>query len=354
MNNLVRLFEKLIRIDSPSGHEEQMRKYLVSWLKEIGFIFKTDRVGNIYATNRKKHPILLSAHMDTVEPGRGIRPVVKNGIISSSGSTILGGDNKAALACIMSAVETYQKNNGSRGIELLFTVKEETGGGIEHFPFSWIKSKSAFLFDSANPLGGIILASPYILNFEVTVEGKAAHSSEPKKGINALTAALEVLSAVKTGELDNGTTTVNVGVIHGGSGINTIPSEVRFAGEVRSYDESLFKKQVAVVKRLARSKNKNGFMVTATFDGYCPGYTHDKESSVFKQIEKIYENHRLKTTYYKKSGVSDANILNSKKIKAYNLTDGVQHPHTFQESVTVVTLQTLTKIVEDLLGRKNL
>jgi len=143
--------------------EEKENKKQEKILKKNNFIFKIDKVGNIYANNNAPgQPILLCAYMDTVQPGENIKPIIQNGIIKSSGDTILGADNKAALTAILSALESIKLN---RPIELIFSVKEETGGGIEFFPFSWIKSKEGLIFDSANLLGGIILRSPFIINF---------------------------------------------------------------------------------------------------------------------------------------------------------------------------------------------
>ena len=153
-------FIKMVTIDSPSGREEWMSAYLQKWLVKNRFSFKTDKMGNIFATNNKKgESLLLCAHMDTVQPGENIKPSVKKGIIKSDGKTILGADNKAALTAILYAIENMVT---IRPIELLFTVKEEVGEGLEFFPFNWIRSAKALVFDSSNPLGGIVLRSPYI------------------------------------------------------------------------------------------------------------------------------------------------------------------------------------------------
>jgi len=353
MNNIEFVFKKLVMIDSPSSNEQEMRKYLIAWLIKNKFTHKVDSVGNVYAINNNKNkPILFCAHMDTVEPGKNIKPVVKAGMIKSSGNTILGADNKAALAAILVGVEKYlEENKSPRSIELLFTVKEETGGGIEYLPFKWIRSKHGYIFDSAKPLGGVVLASPYIINFHFTIHGKAAHSSTPQLGNSALNEALKILNKIKCGEVDRGETTINIGTIKGGTGINTIPDLISFSGEVRSYDKKLFNKHLLMLQKLARSGNSKYKIIIET-DAYCPGYTHSKNSPSAHQINKIYERYDLKTTFYGKSGVSDANILNSKNIQTINLTDGVKDPHTINESVAIKDLERLSNIVYDLIGKE--
>lgn len=343
MKKIIETFNKLVSIDSPSGHEEKISLFIQSWLKKNNFTFKIDKIGNIYAHNQVSgQPILLCAHMDTVQPGENIKPIVKDGVIKSSGNTILGADNKAALAAILSAIENIKL---TQSIELIFSVKEETGGGIEFFPFSWTKSKEALIFDSSNPLGGIILRSPFIINFYATIKGKAVHASKPNEGINALSYAIKFINKIKTGSLNNGETTINIGKINGGSGINTVPETVNYSGEIRSYDKKLFEKHLDDIKSIHNLKPKLPIKIYFSVDGYCPGYTHKKSDEFIKKIHQLYQNLDLKTQYYNYSGVSDANILNSKGIKTINLTDGVKKPHTVNESISVKSLIQLEKVV---------
>lgn len=344
MNKITDLFLQLVKIDSPSGHEEKMSLFLQKWLKKNGLTFKLDKVGNIYATNNKPGtPLLLCSHMDTVQPGVGINPVIKNGVIKSSGKTILGADNKVALSAILSAIE---KSKPEKAIELLFTVKEETGGGVEFFPFEWIKAKQGLIFDSAKPLGGIVLRSPYIYNFHAKLIGQAAHASLPQEGINAFVPAMNALQQIKVGSLDDGETTINVGLIKGGTGINTIPDNVVISGEVRSYDKKLFKKHLNYIKKIFEKETKKiGVILEFALDGYCSGYAHTKNDDFINKIALIYKDMGLETTLYTYSGISDANVLNVHGIQAINLTDGVKYPHTTKEEVSEHNLTLLTSII---------
>ena len=69
-----------------------------------------DAYGNVIGNDGGEDPILLSAHLDTVEPGRGIKPSIEGDRIVSDGSTILGGDCKAGVAAILEALESVQPN----------------------------------------------------------------------------------------------------------------------------------------------------------------------------------------------------------------------------------------------------
>ena len=74
---IVRTFCDLARIDSPSGEEEEVARHLVQRLEGMGFAVVRDDYGNIIANDGGDDPIILSAHMDTVEPGRGVQPSSK-------------------------------------------------------------------------------------------------------------------------------------------------------------------------------------------------------------------------------------------------------------------------------------
>ena len=280
MNKVVDLFLKLVQIDSPSGHEQGMIEYVKNWLDKIGLSYQVDSKGNILA---KKPgiglPILFCVHMDTVEPGRTIKPVVDNKIVKSSGNTILGADNKVAIASLMVAVE---ESLSLKSFELLFTVDEENGSGLNKFPFDWVKSKIGFIFDSIKPIGSIILRSPYICLFKAEFNGKASHSSTPGKGVNALSSAINALKKIKLGKLDNGETTINIGLINGGTGINIIPDKVTIKGEIRSYQKKLFDFHLNKIKSIFKDSN-------FSTNGFAPGYYHKKTSLLIKKVGKIFD-----------------------------------------------------------------
>ena len=71
---LVQTFCDIAKIDSPSGEEENMAINISSRLETLGFETMRDAYGNLVASDGRPDPILLSAHLDTVEPGRGIKP----------------------------------------------------------------------------------------------------------------------------------------------------------------------------------------------------------------------------------------------------------------------------------------
>ncbi|MFH1188291.1 MAG: M20/M25/M40 family metallo-hydrolase [bacterium] len=351
-DNLIHHFLNLVCIDSPSGEESFVADYLKKWFDEYVFEYKTDTVGNIYACRRGSgNPFLFSGHMDTVEPGRGIKPIVENDVIKSNGTTILGADNKAALAAILGAVEEYlQEIEDPRTIELVFTVKEETGGGIEHFPFGWIQSRCGVLFDFAVPVGGIVLSSPFITNFRVVFTGKAAHSRAPEKGINALIPAAAFISKIEQGNIDDGKTTVNIGMCNGGTGINIIPGEVIVEGEVRSFDKNLFENRISIIEQTAKHCAADGTVcVLFTQEGFCPGYTFLEHTPLIKSIVAVFDEVGISSSFYHSTNITDSNVFIAAGIDVITLSDGVEFPHTFNEQVSLKSLELLQCIVKKFL-----
>lgn len=344
------IFCEIVKIDSVSGNEQGMAKYIKNWLEKIGFEWKQDKLGSILAVEKGNNnpKLLLSSHMDTVEPGGGINPIIKNDHIQSDGTTILGADNKASISAIICAVEEYkEKNNKLPNIELLFSVKEETGGGLEFFPFEWIKSKVGLTFDYAKPFGKIVLSSPYIYNFKATFIGKPAHSSRPEEGINSLSPAIKFMDKIKVGRFDNGETTINIGLVDSGTGINTVPNETIAQGEIRSLNKKRFDEQLEELNNcISNVKVKySNVKIKLALDGYCSGYNHKKDDPLILKIISVYKKLDIKTSFDNSTGISDANPLVGAGIKVVNLADSVEDPHTTKERISIENLSKLKEIV---------
>ena len=154
-------------------------------------------------------PFCLLAHLDTVEDcsGKNVRPRVKkaaNGetIVTSDGTTLLGGDDKAGLAAIVTALHYLIKNKNVAHpkIEICFSPDEETGHGMDNVPLDLIKSKFAYTVDGGH-IGELECECFNACKSEVVFTGKAAHTGDARaaKMVNAISAAsLFVQSLPKT------------------------------------------------------------------------------------------------------------------------------------------------------------
>ena len=169
--------------------------------------------------------ILFLAHMDTVDEvsGKNVNPKVfesydgqdiklenniihsistdealaqaaekRETIITTDGHTLLGGDDKAGLAAIMTMLEYFKKHPEEKhtNIEVIFSPDEETGHGMDFVPVELIKSKYAYTVDGGN-IGELESECFNAWAADLTFTGKACHTGDAKKGkmINALSMA---------------------------------------------------------------------------------------------------------------------------------------------------------------------
>ena len=110
-DRLVKTFCDLVQIDSPSGEEAEITAVLTKRLESVGLETELDDYGNLIARKGEgDNPLLLSAHMDTVEPGRGVKPTVRGDRIESDGTTILGGDCKCGVSAVLEALESIHED----------------------------------------------------------------------------------------------------------------------------------------------------------------------------------------------------------------------------------------------------
>ena len=138
----------LIRIDSPSGEEDAIDREVSARLSSLGLTVEHDSYNNIVARlEGVGEPLLLSAHLDTVEPGRGIKPQLDGDTLRSDGTTILGGDCKAGVAIVLEALACVAESNGPhRAVEVAFSRHEEGGlVGVHHMDFSLLNAKTGIV-----------------------------------------------------------------------------------------------------------------------------------------------------------------------------------------------------------------
>src|SRR6266545_4781140 len=126
-DRLLATFLDLVRIDNPSGGEGPIAAHIRGLLEGMGLAVEQDGLHNLLArVPGAGEPLLLNAHMDSVAPCHGVRPVVADGVVYSGGDTVLGADDLAGVAAILEGVRaTLERGEAHRAAEILFTVQEE-------------------------------------------------------------------------------------------------------------------------------------------------------------------------------------------------------------------------------------
>ena len=344
---LVNSFCEMVRIDSPSDEEEEVAKHLTEKLTLLGFRVQRDAHGNVIASEDGDDPLLLSAHMDTVEPGRGIKPEVQGDRIVSDGTTILGGDCKAGVSAILEGLQSVKDEGLSRRpLQVVFTRGEEIGLiGATNLDYSMIKAKESVVFDGNGPVNTITGASPTYMSFDVTVKGRAAHAGvEPEKGLSAIRIATEIISQLPQGRLDE-ETTFNVGFISGGSVRNAVPAEATFGGEFRSRNtETLDLLRLEVLAKLEQARQRYGeASIEEDFEVLFHMYNLDPNDQIVKLVTRVMGDLNLRPNIQPSGGGTDANVMRHHGIECVVVGMSTNEMHTVNEYVVVPDLVTTAR-----------
>ncbi len=339
---LVKSFCELVRIDSPSDEEEEVARHLTSRLTRLGLTVARDAHGNVIASEPGERPLLLSAHMDTVEPGRGIVPLIEGDRIVSAGPTILGGDCKAGIAAILEGLESVTEDGlARRPLQVVFTRGEEIGlVGATNLDYSLIRALEAVVFDGNGPVNTITGSSPSYMSFDVTVRGRGAHAGvEPEKGLSAIRIASEIIGELPQGRLDL-ESTFNVGVISGGTVRNAVPAEAVFGGEFRSRNTETFdllRLQLLTTLEQAREKYREA-AIEEDLEVLFRMYNLDPEEAVVRMTCRIMEGMNLAPNIKPSGGGTDGNVMRRQGIQSVVVGMATNEMHTVDEYVVIPDL----------------
>jgi len=349
---MVKQFMDMVKIDSESGNEEKMIDYLIEEFTKIGAKAEKDDYGNLIAKMDArgcsgKDPILLSCHADTVLPGIGIEPLLKDGVIRSKGDTILGADDKAGISEMLEALRVAEI---MPPIEIAISRQEEVGLlGVKNLDFSKITAKKGFLLDN-DTLDTIVIGGPSYFAIDVNITGKAAHAGmEPEKGISAIQAAAKAISALRLGRLDKDTT-ANVGVINGGMIRNGIPDKTTFLAECRSLvhskAEALSKEMVDIIEKEVKSV---GAKVEIEVNNLCQAVDIPADSETVETSKKALKSVGIdaKTTFI--TGFTDASIYNNKGIEVAVVGIGAKLEHSTDEHIYIEDMNKALNMIIEIL-----
>lgn len=351
-------FLALVAISSPSRREARVAERLVPTLEALGARVEVDDagqriggdVGNVLArlpgTVTGAAPLLLCAHMDTVVPCDVVRPVLDGDVIRTDGTSVLGGDDKAAIVAILEALRVVGERRIPHGpIEVLFTISEESGLlGAKHFDTAKLASRRGLVLD-CDGVDELITRAPAAVAFRATVHGLEAHAGMfPEQGISAIRVASEAIAAMRLGRVDE-ETTANLGLIEGGLATNIVPNRVTLRGEARSQDVAKLEAQAG---HMIRCFEDAAARHAVTIDG------REHRARVEARVERSYDRlavaddapivdlvrtaarrlgRQLRTRAT--GGGSDANVFAGRGIEMANLGCGMNAIHTVHEWVAV-------------------
>ena len=340
-------FFELVKIKTSSRQERAIADLLKAKLAACALEVSEDDLGakiggesgniiGFLAGNAPAPALLFTAHMDSVECCEGIEPVLKDGIISSAGNTILGSDDKSGVTAILEALRLVQEEKILHGdIQVVFTVAEECGLlGAKHISESLLRAKIGYALDSSGSPGEIVLMAPGQNQLDIIIHGKKAHAGlAPEEGINAIVVAGKCLGMIQDGRID-GETTANVGMIKGGLATNIVPDEVEIKAEARSRNlEKLAKQTEHMQKTFEEVAKTQGAQAKVKISKSYDPYVLAEDSAVALIASAAATAIGLQPVFKGTGGGSDANFFNANGVAMAVLGTGMSKVHTTEEYI---------------------
>jgi tripeptide aminopeptidase len=357
--DVLTLFLELARLPSPPGEERAVADRVAGYLAEIGLEVSEDdagrrigaAAGNLFCrlepTVAGGMPLFFCAHLDTVPPDGELEPVVADGVVRNAQATILGADNKASVAVMLTAVtRVLAERRPHAGIELVFTPKEEVGLlGAEAFDHQRLLARVGYVYDQAAPIGDVILGAPHARAMEIRFHGRAAHSGMyPEEGRSAVAAAARAIADLRLGRIDD-ETTANVGVIQGGTAANIVPEWCSFLTEARSHDEGkLADLAEEMLEAITFAATLGECEVETTVQKSYRGYRFRREDLPIRLACQALAESGYEPRLGLSGGAADANIFNDRGLGCVNLANGMASIHTPDEHIAVADLEGMVDV----------
>jgi tripeptide aminopeptidase len=360
MSETLDLFLELARLRTPPGEERAAADVVSRYLRDLALDVHEDGAGAVVGGDTGNLlarlpatdgaggvPIVLCAHLDTVPPGGSIEPVLEDGVVRNAAGTILGADNKSAVASMLVAAATIvRENRPHAGIELLFTPKEEVGLlGAFAFDHTRLEAKLGYVYDQAAPVGQVILGAPTQRSLHVRYHGRPAHAGMvPEEGRSAIAAAARAIADLRLGRLDE-QTTANVGTIAGGTARNIVPEWCSFEAEARSHDERVLADLVQeMLDSITFAAQATDCEVETRIEENYKGYRFRRDDVPVRLVGAALRRVGVEPSYALTGGGADANVFNARGLPCVNVANGMAEIHTPDEHVAVVDLDRMVDV----------
>ncbi|MGG3639980.1 M20 family metallopeptidase [Bacillus gobiensis] len=272
----ISFLQSMIRINSvnPPGNEHQMAVLIKERIEKAGLTAITDtiddnrtnlivrRKGDQRHSNNQKKNLVFSGHFDTVPAGSETwqrdpwsAEIDKNKLYGRGAS-----DMKSGVSAMILALEYIHRSGLQLDGDLSFlgTVGEEVDGlgARKATEAGWIDDASAIVIGEPTN-NKVTIAHKGVLWVEVTIRGNSAHAGWPDKGVNAILAMHKLISELEKMELSSheilGNSTINLGMIHGGTAPNMVADYCKLTIDVRTVPGQDHDKVVLQVKNILSS-----------------------------------------------------------------------------------------------------
>jgi tripeptide aminopeptidase len=358
-SRVVDLFLELCSIPSPPGQERAVADRVTRELDAIGLEWDEDgcgptigsTAGNVLCRLPGRHdggvPIFLCAHFDTVPLDGALEPVLEDGVVHNAGGTILGADDKSALAVMVEAARRIvEEERPHAGVELLFTPMEEIGlVGADAFDATRLEARVGYVYDQAAPIGDVVVGSPTAQELELTFVGRSAHAGMyPEEGRSAIVAAARAIADMPLGRIDE-VTTANVGLVRGGTARNVVAERCALEAEVRSHDAGRVTEVVQqILDAAAFAASVSECSLETRIEPKYEGYRFRDDDLAVRLAVDALSRAGLDARLGLSGGAADANVFNARGLQCVNLANGMTDIHTPDERIAIDDLERMVDV----------
>ena len=352
---LLETFLALLRVDSYFGDEDRVVAVLTELLEPAEVDFKRDAIGNLIGMwpgrESDAAPIMLNAHMDTVQSTAGLKLVVDEEGVGTDGSTILGADNKSGVAAIVEAVLAVEGSGAAHGpVDLVFTIGEDVGHvGSKAFAPESIAATVGFVLDAGSPVGDVVTEAPGTRRLQADFHGRAAHAGiEPEAGVSAISIMSRAIANMPLGRIDAGTV-ANIGTITGGQALNIVAPYARLEAQARSLSEERLDAQMAAMcAAMNEAAEHYAGSVDYAVEPFVRAYQLGDDDPALVRAEAAIRAAGLTPNRISTGGGSDAHEFNAKGMNTVCMGAGYRDAHAVTEFMPHDELRRLTEVTIQL------
>ncbi|HZK19468.1 MAG TPA: peptidase T [Treponemataceae bacterium] len=272
-------------------------------------------------------------------------------LITTDGTTLLGADDKAGIAEIMTAAEYIIQNNIPHGqIELIFTPDEETGHGMDKIPIEWIQSKQCYTLDGGH-VGEVEVECFSAWKSVITFTGIAMHTGSARpKLVNSVTMCSEFLNLLPKNEAPETT-----------DGYQGFYAPLNVSGHIEQSTCTVLLRDFKNTGIEKRKKNIDSLAsaIECKYRGSTVTVVHrqqylnmkekiDKNPAVKKTLTQAVENLGIKPIFKPIRGGTDGSRLTEMGIPTPNIFTGGHNFHSRQEWASLEQMCVASEMVLEL------
>jgi tripeptide aminopeptidase len=336
---VVELTQRICAVPAPTGDERQRGELVAGLLRERGYTPEVDEVGNVYVRRGQKSdkPVLMVlAHLDTVFPHATPLKIVRDGDILRGPGI---GDNSLSVAAMLGILDILDQLGQQTDVDLVAVanVGEEGLGNLRGARAAverYRKRLGAVIAIDGN-LGHITHVAVGSQRWRITVRGPGGHSYGTFGRPSAIHGLARIIAAIAELPVPQSPkTTYNVGIIEGGTSINTIAAQATALLDLRSIDVAALERLAEQVREIVKQRAGAGLQAEIEVLGERPAGSRSQSDPLVQLAARTLTWLGIEPEYGASS--TDANIPISLNIPAICVgVTQVRQVHTLEERLSI-------------------